>query len=101
MATDLGPRDTNWVFDVYVRDLAAGTNTLVSGNAAGDDSGNGVSGDFRPGGTNPYGRYELSVSADGKLIAFGSDANDFGPTDTGGSFDHDIYVADLVTLPPS
>ena len=35
-----GPTDTNQRDDVYLRDLAAGTTTLVSANAAGTDAGN-------------------------------------------------------------
>lgn len=99
-ASDLGGTDTNEVPDIYLRDLAARTTTLVSANASGSGPGNGASGQYLP--YRPYGshQYHLSVSADGARIAFGSDANNFGPVD-GDRFDnHDIYVASLVT-PPS
>lgn len=92
-ATDLGFRDTNTHPDVYVRDMTSRTYTLVSANAAGDNAGNGMSGrfDILP----PYGSYvdELSVSDDGSLIAFGSEANDLGPVDSDRARDHDAYVA--------
>lgn len=39
-SSDLGPADEGDDPDVYVRDLAAGTNTLVSVNADGNDAGN-------------------------------------------------------------
>jgi Tol biopolymer transport system component len=67
-ATDLVPTDTNGKSDVFLRDLTAGTTTLVSVNAAGTDSGNGAS--IRP-----------SVSQDGTRVAFSSGATDLGPTD--------------------
>ena len=79
-AGDLGPRDTNAGDDVDVRDLATDTTTLVSANAAGDDSGNGDSG-------------LPSFSPDGQRIAFRSLASDLGPTDGNGTFD--VYVATL------
>jgi Tol biopolymer transport system component len=84
-ATDLAPGDTNgdWVEDVYVRDLATGTTTLVSVNAAGTASGNGQSGDpiFGP---------------DSRHIGFHSTATDLvAGTDTNGQFD--AFVRDLAT----
>ena len=98
-ASDLGVTDTNDVPDVYVRDLAAGTTALVSANASGDGPGNGASGQYRYPVIASF-LYELSVSADGTRIAFGSDASDLGPADGDRADDHDIYVASLVT-PPS
>jgi hypothetical protein len=43
VAGDLGPTDTNGESDVYLRDLASGTATLVSANGEGTDSGDGQS----------------------------------------------------------
>jgi Tol biopolymer transport system component len=86
-ATDLGPKDTGCteVFpapasctDVYVRDLATATTTLVSTNADGDDSADVTSG---PG----------TFGADPDLVAFVSSATDLGPTSTGSQ----IYLARL------
>jgi Tol biopolymer transport system component len=95
-AEDLGPRDTNTWADIYVRDLTAGTTTLVSTNAAGDDAGNGQSGVYKPWVDVQVEYKALSVSPDGTRIAFGSDANDLGPTDTVRSYqEQDIYVASV------
>jgi Tol biopolymer transport system component len=98
-AGNLGATDTNAVEDVYVRDLAAGKNTLVSLNAEGKDAGNGASGRYRIAWASTY-RDELAVSADGGRIAFGSDASNLGPADGDRASDHDVYVARVVT-PPS
>jgi Tol biopolymer transport system component len=80
LASDLGPVDTNGTFDVYVRDLQTNTTTLVSVNSIGSDSGNG-------------GSLQPSISADGRYVAFWSDATDLGPIDTNGM--RDVYVRDL------
>jgi Tol biopolymer transport system component len=81
LAHDLGPTDTNNALDVYVRDLQAGTTTLVSVNAQGNNGGN--SGSFEP-----------KFSADGRFVLFVSGASNLGPTDTNGHLD--VYVRDLV-----
>jgi hypothetical protein len=75
--------------DVYVKDLAAGTVTLVSGSATRVGGGNGDS-------TDPV------FSPDGTKIAFVSSANDLGPQDTDrfGVDPHgerDVYVHDLTS----
>ncbi len=82
-ASDLGPNDTNGFADVYVRDLSAGTTTLVSVNDLGT-SGNGDSSN-------------AVISADGTKVAFSSRAGDLGPNDTNGFTD--IYVRDLTGGP--
>jgi WD40-like Beta Propeller Repeat len=61
--------DANGTWDVYVRDLTTATTMLVSVDAAGTDAGNGRS-------TMP------TISADGTRIAFLSEADDLGPTDS-------------------
>jgi Tol biopolymer transport system component len=103
-ATQFGVTDTNTYPDVYVKDETAGTYSLVSANAAGDDSGTGASGRYLFDPLAQIFLYELSVSADGSRLAFGSDANDLGPADGDrpgtDANDHDIYVARFVT-PPS
>jgi Tol biopolymer transport system component len=81
-ASDLGPPDTNRTTDVYVRDLVAGTTTLVSMNADGNDSGKGMS-------------LEPVFSPSGTEVLFLSTADDLGPTDTNGA--GDLYIRDLVT----
>jgi uncharacterized repeat protein (TIGR01451 family) len=77
--------DGNDSEDVFVRDVAAGTTTLVSTNAAGTDSANGTSAD-------PV------LSPDGTKVAFHSTAANLdttGATDANGTWD--VYVADLTT----
>ncbi|HEV7758668.1 MAG TPA: hypothetical protein VGO78_06750 [Acidimicrobiales bacterium] len=78
IASDLGATDTHGGSDIYLRDLEAGTTTLVSTNATGTDSGNrgSVIGRFRPG---------------SDQIAFTSAASDLGATDTNGA--GDVYLA--------
>ena len=78
-ATNLVPGDTNGAVDVFVRDLAAGTTTRVSLDAAGmeADTDSGV----------------CSISGDGRYVAFQSLAA-LDPFDANGSWD--IYVRDRV-----
>jgi uncharacterized repeat protein (TIGR01451 family) len=82
-ASDLGPTDTNQNDDVYVRNLTSGTTSLVSINAAGTDSGRGLSAN-RP-----------TFSPDGTKVGFGSFATDLGPPDSNGR--PDTYVRDLTS----
>lgn len=83
-AGDLGPRDTNGSWDIYVKDLVADTMTLVSVNSAGTDSGNGYS-------------YRGSFSGDGTKVAFDSYASDLDATHSDTNRRYDVYVRDLVT----
>jgi uncharacterized repeat protein (TIGR01451 family) len=76
------PDDTNETEDVFVRDVTAGTTTLLSTNAAGTGPANGNSGDPQ-------------LSPDGTKVAFHSFASDLGGTDTNGTWD--VYVTDLTT----
>lgn len=82
-ASDLvaGTSDTNFVYDVFVRDLDSGTTTLVSVNAAGTATSNRSS-------------FAAEISADGTKVAFYSYSSDLGPADAGN--DVDLYVRDLV-----
>jgi Tol biopolymer transport system component len=80
-ASDLLPGDTNGVSDVFVRDLQAGSNILVS--VAADGSwGNGAS-------TDPV------MTPDGRYVAFVSAANNLVAGDTNGIAD--VFVRDLVS----
>jgi Tol biopolymer transport system component len=75
------PDDGNAKTDVYVHDLRTGTTQRVSVSRDGGD-GNG-------------GSYSPSVSADGRFIAFWSNANNLVAGDTNGVAD--IFVADRTT----
>jgi Tol biopolymer transport system component len=71
--------DTNTARDVYVRDRSAGTTALVS-LGGGGEVGNG--GSFSP-----------SISADGRYVAFWSNASNFVGGDTNAA--GDVFVRDL------
>jgi Tol biopolymer transport system component len=79
-ADDLVATDTNGKQDIFVRDLQNGTITLVSFNKDATDSGNGDS-------------WTSAISADGRVVAFTSIADDLVTTDTNGK--HDVFVRDL------
>ncbi len=75
--------DTNNGFDVFVRDLQAGTTALVSlTRDAGVNAGAGES-------------FEPSISDDGRFIAFSSDAPNLVASDTNNSID--VFLRDLQT----
>jgi len=80
-ASNLVPADTNNSPDVLVRDLSTNTTTRVSVDSAGN-LGNGDS-------------YLPSISADGRFVAFYSDASNLAPGDTNNS--PDIFMRDLLT----
>jgi hypothetical protein len=81
-ATNLHPDDTEALDDIYVRDLTTGTTTLVS-RATGVSGVNGNGGALFP-----------AISADGRFVAFDSNATNLHPDDADGFVD--IYVRDLV-----
>lgn len=76
-ATDLVAGDTNARSDVFLRDLAAATTTRISLGLAGAQA-NGAN-------THP------SISADGRYIAFTSEASNLVPDDTNGEQDAFVY----------
>ena len=78
-----GVIDINLASDIFVRDTVLGTTQLVSINSTG-----GAAGDAGSGGA--------SISADGRFIAFESDASNLVPNlvDTGQN--NDIFVRDRV-----
>ena len=78
-ASDLVPGDTNNAPDVFVRDLQTGTIMRVSTDKNGGQ-GNAIS-------------YAPSISADGRYVAFDSDASNLVPGDTNGTLD--VFVRDL------
>lgn len=78
-ASNLTPHDVNGHSeDVFVRDVVAGTTELVSADAFGD-SGNGWS-------------IDPAISADGRYVAFRSEAANLVPDDTNGA--SDAFVRD-------
>lgn len=79
-ATDLVPGDVNLLRDVFLRDRAGGANVLVSAGIGGA-SANGRSG-------------EPAISADGRFVAFTSEAANLVAGDTNNSAD--VFVRDLV-----
>ena len=77
-ADDLVPNDTNGFGDVFVRDLIAGTNILVSVNTNGSASGDGLS-------TDP------AISSNGQYVVFTSSADNLVP---GGTNEQNVYIRD-------
>jgi Tol biopolymer transport system component len=80
--------DTNGGYDYFVRDLVAGTTTVVSVDASGEGTGNGPSA--------PQGYYQAFMTPDGSKVAFMSGASNlvFPPVfDIGAG----VYVRDLAS----
>ncbi|HEY9172923.1 MAG TPA: hypothetical protein VI136_11610, partial [Verrucomicrobiae bacterium] len=83
LASDLTSlADTNGAQDVFLRELAHGTNDLISVNASGTRSGNRSSG-------------SPSFTPDGRYVTFASDASDLVAGDANGVTD--IFLRDRVT----
>jgi hypothetical protein len=80
-ASNLVKSDTNGKYDVFVRDLQAGTTERVSVSSSGAQA-TGAS----------FGSLDPSISAHGHFVAFFSDATDLVPGDTNGATD--IFVRD-------
>jgi Tol biopolymer transport system component len=88
IATNLVPGDMNSRIDVFVRDLTTGQTTLVDLDLIGGQS---------EGDTVFYG-LAPSISADGRYVAFGSNATNLVAGDTNASYD--IFVRDRGANPP-
>jgi Ca2+-binding RTX toxin-like protein len=82
-ASNIVPGDTNNTGDIFVRDTLTNTTTRVSVDSAGNQ------GNFGSGGP--------SISADGRFVAFLSNAFNLVPGDTNNTFD--IFVADNSSTP--
>ena len=80
-AGNLVSDDTNGNTDVFLRNLQSGTTVRVSVDASGAQANNGSS--------------ASSISADGRFVAFESDASNLTPGDTNGLTD--IFVKDVQT----
>jgi Tol biopolymer transport system component len=81
-ASNLVPGDTNNKEDIFVRDLLTNTTTRVSVDSAGNQGSGGEA----------IGGFRLSISADGRFVAFSSSATNLVPGDTNNS--RDIFVRD-------
>jgi Tol biopolymer transport system component len=78
-ATNLVPGDMNGFGDIFVRDRLIGTTELVNVSPSGGQANNYIA---RP----------LSISADGRYVAFSSLASNLAPGDTNNLFD--VFVRD-------
>jgi Tol biopolymer transport system component len=83
-ASNLVANDTNGASDAFVRDRLTGQTTRVSLSTTGAQA-NGPSGPC----------CSISISADGRLVAFNSYASNLVPTDTNSTWD--VFVYDLAT----
>ncbi len=82
-ASNLVPGDTNNQSDIFVRDLQAGTTTRVNISSDGNQANGGS-----------FGRTtSLSISSNGRFVAFDSRASNLVPNDTNGQYD--VFVRDL------
>jgi Tol biopolymer transport system component len=86
LASDLAPGDTNGHYDVFVRDRSSGTTERVSVRSNGAQ-GNGDSGDG----------IGLTISADGRYVAFASDSSNLVPGDTNAFADTFVHDRRLGT----
>ncbi|MBD1810558.1 PD40 domain-containing protein [Microcoleus vaginatus DQ-U2] len=81
LASNIVPGDTNTTEDIFVRDRLTNTTTRVSVDSAGNQANR----------TSSF----LSMSADGRFVAFSSRASNIVPGDTNSSYD--IFVRDTLT----
>jgi Tol biopolymer transport system component len=82
-ANNLVPGDTNGMQDIFIRDRLGRTTERVSVDSSGVQ-GNGHSG-----------LYGISISADGRLVAFESASNNLVPGDTNGA--REVFVHDRLS----
>jgi Tol biopolymer transport system component len=88
-ANNLVPGDTNFSFDVFLRDRRNGTTERVSVGPLGveGDDNSGL-GSFSDG---------PALSADGRFVAFSSGATNFAPAGTDTNQNQDVFVRDRLT----
>jgi hypothetical protein len=81
---DLAPNDTNGVFDTFLRDLAAGTTSIVSVDSNGEVSA-----------ADNVGTHPAGISSDGRFVLLGSDAFALAPNEGFRNYGYDdVYVRD-------
>jgi Tol biopolymer transport system component len=83
MASNLVPNDTNNANDVFVRDRVLGTTERVTVSSTGAQAN--ASGAL-------FARSYLSISSDGRFVAFSNDAPNLAPNDTAGNLD--VFLRD-------
>jgi Tol biopolymer transport system component len=86
-ASDIVANDNNGTYDLFLRRVQLGVTEAISVNSAGDGTGNGSSVNS--------GSLDVSVSPDGSLVAFDSNASDLHPEDTDTL--SDVFVRNTVT----
>ncbi len=79
LATNLIPKDTNQAWDIFVHDRDTAVTTLVSISSDGTQA--------------DAGSYGVAISADGRYVAFGSNATNLVTGDTNSTMD--VFVHDL------
>jgi hypothetical protein len=84
-ATNLVPDDTNGIADVFVHDVQTGTTSRVNVDDAGAQAGVGP-------GIDGESNSQVTISADGRYVAFHSGADNLVPGDTNGAVD--VFVHD-------
>jgi hypothetical protein len=82
LASNLVPGDTNDAWDVFVKDTQTGAIARASTTSSGAEASG-----------SEY--YPTGISADGRYVAFATDASDLIPNDTNG--DWDVFVKDMQT----
>jgi uncharacterized protein YjdB len=87
-ASNLVPGDTNGVDDIFVKDIQSGEIRLVSRDSQGN-LGNGASG-----GSRLFEGAAPSISADGRFVAFDSNASNLVAGDSNG--ENDVFVHDCL-----
>lgn len=85
-ASDLVPNDANSASDVFLRDLVAGTTTLISVSTNSGQPGNSES-------------VAPTLSPDGRYVLFASRASNLAPSDANGALD--LFVRDTVAMTTS
>jgi len=91
LASNLVAGDTNGTWDVFVRDLVAGTTTRVSVSSS-EQQGNGSSGHVRPPRARTTRPMVVAISARGRFVAFMSQASNLVSGDTNRTAD--VFVRD-------
>jgi hypothetical protein len=84
LASNFVPGDTNGSYDIFLRDMASSTTTLISRGTTGSPA---DSSSFSP-----------SVSADAHIVAFASFATDLISVDTNGLLDVFVFDATITTI---